>query len=136
MTARRSFPAEYVSVAARLLGLLSHETRLQLVLFLAQGPATVSETCVALSLAQSTASHHLGILRTTGLVTDRRDGQFVVYQLNVPMWRRVADGFFDHLLQGEDTVTLQNFRIERLPAPDPSTAARTPPRRPRVTPRA
>lgn len=133
---RRSFPAEYVGVAAQLLGLLSHETRLQLVLFLAQGPATVSETCAALGLAQSTASHHLGILRTTGLVTDRRDGQFVVYQLNVPVWRQVADGFFDHLLQGEDAVTLQNFRVERLPAApaDPSTAAHTPRGRSRAAP--
>ena len=44
-----------------------------------------------------------------------REGQFVVYQLNVSVWRQVADGFFDHLLQGEDAVTLQNFRVERLP---------------------
>lgn len=117
MPPRRSFPAEYVGVAAHLLGLLSHETRLRLVLFLAQGPATVSETCAALGLAQSTASHHLGILRAAGLAADRRDGQFVVYQLNLPVWRRVADGFFDHLLQGEDAVTLQNFRVERLPEP-------------------
>jgi ArsR family transcriptional regulator len=115
--ARREFSPAYVAVAARLLGVLSHETRLQLVLYLAQGPATVSEVCAALGLVQSNASHHLAILRTTGLVADRREGQFVVYQLNVPVWRQVADGFFDHLLQGEDAVTLQNFRVERLPAP-------------------
>lgn len=118
MPSRRTFPPEYVAAAAQILGLLSHETRLHLVLFLAQGPATVSETCAALALAQSTASHHLGILRTAGLVADRREGQFVVYRLNVPVWRRVADGFFDHLLQGEDAVTLQNFRVERLPRPE------------------
>ncbi len=112
---RRVFPAAYVGVAAELLGLLSHETRLHLVLVLAQGPATVSEACEALGLAQSNASHHLAILRNTGLVVDRREGQFVVYQLDVPTWRRVADGFFDHLLEGADTVTLQNVRVERLP---------------------
>ncbi len=116
MPTRREFSPAYVAVAARILGVLSHETRLQLVLYLAQGPATVSEACAALGLVQSNASHHLAILRTTGLVTDRRDGQFVVYQLNVPVWRQVADGFFDHLLQGEDAVALQNFRVERLPA--------------------
>ncbi len=116
MPPRRAFPPAYVGLAARLLGLLSHETRLHLVLALAQGPATVSELCAALGLAQSNASHHLAILRTAGLVVDRREGQFVVYQLNVPVWRQVGDGFFDHLLGGEDAVTLQNFRVERLPA--------------------
>jgi hypothetical protein len=52
-------------------------------------------------------------LRNTGLVADRRDGQFVVYRINIPVWRQAADGFFDHLLEGSDGVTLQNFRIER-----------------------
>jgi ArsR family transcriptional regulator len=111
--ARRPFPAAYVGVAARLLGVLSHETRLHLVLTLAQGPATVTELCALLGLQQSNASHHLAILRNTGLVSDRRDGQFVVYQLNVPVWRQVGDGFFDHLVGGADEVSLQHFRVER-----------------------
>jgi DNA-binding transcriptional ArsR family regulator len=115
MSEPRTFPTEYVALAAGLLGLLSHETRLHLVLTLAQGPATVTELCARLNLGQSNASHHLALLRTAGLVSDRRDGQFVVYQLNVPVWRRVADGFFDHLLGGADVVTLQNVRVERLP---------------------
>ena len=110
----RTFSAEYVGVAAQMLALLSHATRLRIVLHLAQGAVTVSELCEALGLEQSNASHHLGILRTAGLVVDRREGQFVSYQLNVPVWRRVADGFFDHLLGGENAVTLQNVRIERL----------------------
>jgi DNA-binding transcriptional ArsR family regulator len=74
----------------------------------------VSDLCALLGLAQSNASHHLAILRTTGLVVDRRDGQFVVYQLNVPVWRQAGDGFFDHLLGGADAVTLQHVRVERL----------------------
>jgi DNA-binding transcriptional ArsR family regulator len=122
MPARREFPAQYVATAARLLGLLSHDTRLHLVLTLAQGPATVTELCTWLGLAQSNASHHLALLRTAGLVSDQRDGQFVVYQLNVPVWRRVADGFFDHLVGGADAVTLQNFRVERLPERPPPAA--------------
>ena len=111
---RRQFSPEYIAVAAHLLGVLSHETRLNIVLFLAQGEATVSEVCDRLGLVQSNASHHLSILRTTGLVADQREGQFVVYRINVPVWRQAADGFFDHLLAGSDGVTLQNFRIERL----------------------
>lgn len=109
------FAQEYITTAAHILGVLSHETRLNLVLTLAQGPASVSELCEHLELAQSNASHHLGILRATGLVTDERDGQFVIYRLNVTAWRAIGDGFFDQLLAGRDTVTLQHFRIERQP---------------------
>lgn len=114
MPPRNAFPAEYITAAAHVLSMLSHETRLHVVLFLAQGEATVSQLCDALGLTQSNASHHLGILRNTGLVTDRREGQFVVYRINVPAWTALGDGFFDQLLGGTDQVVLQNFRIERV----------------------
>lgn len=117
MTTRRRFSPEYVALAARMLGILSHETRLNLVLALAQGPATVTDLCGFLGLQQSNCSHHLAILRNSGLVVDERDGQFVVYRLNVEVWKRVGDGFFDQLLSGEDSATLQHFRIQRVPRP-------------------
>jgi DNA-binding transcriptional ArsR family regulator len=113
-TRRRRFSQEYITTAAHILGVLSHETRLNLVLALAQGPASVSELCDHLGLEQSNASHHLGILRATGLVSDERDGQFVIYRLNLVVWRGLGDGFFDQLLGGLDAVRLQHFRITRL----------------------
>lgn len=116
--ARRRFSQEYVTTAAHILGVLSHETRLNLVLTLALGPASVSELCEHLGLEQSNASHHLGILRNTGLVTDERDGQFVIYRVNVAAWRALGDGFFDQLLGGLDRVQLQHFRIMRVPPQD------------------
>jgi DNA-binding transcriptional ArsR family regulator len=112
-TRRRRFSQEYITRAAHILGVLSHETRLNLVLALAQGPASVSELCDHLGLEQSNASHHLGILRNTGLVSDERDGQFVIYRVNVSAWRGLGDGFFDQLLGGLDAVQLQHFRITR-----------------------
>ena len=112
---RRNFSPEYITNAAHILGVLSHETRLNIVLMLAQGQATVSEICEYLQLPQPNVSHHLGILRNTGLVCDEREGQFVIYRVNVPLWRAVGDGFFDHLLGGEDEARLQHFRIQRLP---------------------
>ena len=113
-TRRRRFSQEYITTAAHILGVLSHETRLNLVLALAQGPASVSDLCDHLELEQSNARHHLGILRATGLVSDERDGQFVIYRLNLPAWRGLGDGFFDQLLGGLDAVRLQHFRITRL----------------------
>ncbi len=114
MPPRTRFPADYITAAAHVLSMLSHETRLHIVLFLAQGEATVSEIGDQLGLTQSNASHHLGILRNTGLVADRREGQFVVYRVNVPAWKALGDGFFDQLLGGQDAVVLQHFRIERI----------------------
>jgi DNA-binding transcriptional ArsR family regulator len=111
---RRRFSQEYITTAAHVLGVLSHETRLNLVLTLALGPASVTELCDHLGLEQSNASHHLGILRNTGLVSDEREGQFVIYRLNVATWRSFGDGFFDQLLGGLDEVRLQHFRIQRL----------------------
>jgi len=113
MITRRHFSPEYVEVAARVLGILSHDTRLHLVLLLAQGEATVSELCEHLGLAQSNVSHHLRILRDAALVTDRREGQFVVYGINVALWGSVANGFFDHLAGGEDVVRLRGFELRR-----------------------
>src|SRR5579883_728901 len=110
---RRQFSAEYITAAAHLLGVLSHEVRLNLVLLLVQGEATVTELCDLLAIPQSNVSHHLSILRAAGLVTDRREGQFVVYAVNVPMWTAMGNGFFDYLADGENTVRLQHFLIER-----------------------
>lgn len=110
---RRTFSPEYVATAARVLGILSHETRLHLVLLLAQEEATVSELCQALDLPQSNVSHHLRILRDSSLVTDRREGQYVVYGINVAAWQMVANGFFDYLAGGEDHVTLRGFVLRR-----------------------
>lgn len=119
-TTRTRFSPAYIAAAAHVLGILSHETRLALVLHLVQGEATVSELCEELGLAQSNTSHHLAILRNAGLVTDERNGQFVVYRVNVPAWRALGDGFFDELLAGRDEVRLQHFHITRERTPGPA----------------
>lgn len=109
---------DYVARAARALSILSHEARFRVVLLLAvRGEERVSGIAETLDLSQSNLSHHLRILRDADLVRDRRDGQSVLYSINISAWRGLADGFFDSLLGGQDAVTLQNFRVERLPGP-------------------
>ncbi|CAN5808220.1 hypothetical protein BH23GEM11_BH23GEM11_01970 [soil metagenome] len=112
------FDAGYVEAAARILGVLSHPTRLHLVLLAAQGETHVSRLSELLGLPQSNVSHHLGLLRNVGLVSDRREGQFVLYRLNTAAWQLVADGFFDHLLDGTNEVRLRNFVVRREPDED------------------
>ncbi len=102
-----------VAVAARVRALLSHRTRLHIVVFLAQGDATVRDLVDALGVRQSNASHHLSILRGARLVTARRAGQQVVYRSNVASWCALGDGFFDHLVRVRTEVSLAHFPIGR-----------------------
>jgi ArsR family transcriptional regulator len=65
----------------RLFKALGDETRLRILKLLEVKELCVCEVEQALQIAQSRASRHLGILREAGLVTDRREGPWVVYRL-------------------------------------------------------
>jgi len=69
--------------------LLSDDTRLRsLLLMKHQGELCVCELVHALDVIQPKVSRHLAMLRDAGLVIDRRQGQWVYYQLhpNLPPW--------------------------------------------------
>ena len=65
----------------RLFRALGDETRLRIVALLSHGELCVCHIEAALDLNQSTASRHLGILRTAGVVDCRREGTWVYYRL-------------------------------------------------------
>ena len=73
----------HVQILAGLFRVLSDETRLRLLTILrVQGEKHVSELCKVLKLPQPTVSHHLGLLRTHGLVCNRREGKQVFYAID------------------------------------------------------
>ena len=59
----------------------SSEKRLQLLGVLAQGERPVEALAHAVDVGVTTASSHLQVLRSSGLVTTRRDGTRVYYRL-------------------------------------------------------
>ena len=61
---------------------LSDETRQAILRMLLQGEMSVSDIVDAFHLSQPTISHHLGILKTTGLVRSRKDGKQVYYAID------------------------------------------------------
>ena len=61
---------------------LSDDTRMQIVQRLRNGERCVCELTDALDAAQSRLSFHLKVLKTAGLVTDRRDGRWSYYALD------------------------------------------------------
>ena len=69
--------------------LLSDDTRLRCLLLMQQeGELCVCELVHALGLIQPKVSRHLAALRDAGVVTDRRSGQWIYYQINpdLPAW--------------------------------------------------
>jgi DNA-binding transcriptional ArsR family regulator len=62
--------------------LLSDKTRLNILLLLARGERNVSSLCGELNLPQPTVSHHLGLLRMSNLIANRRAGKQVFYELD------------------------------------------------------
>ncbi len=70
---------------------LSDPTRLRaLVLLAAHGELCVCRLVTALGVSQPKMSRHLAFLRDTGIVRDRRAGQWVHYRVNedLPDWAR------------------------------------------------
>jgi ArsR family transcriptional regulator len=65
----------------RLFRALGDETRLRIVALLSHGELCVCHIETALDLNQSTASRHLGILKSAGVVDSRRDGTWVYYAI-------------------------------------------------------
>ncbi len=73
--------------------LLSDETRLRSLLLMKQeGELCVCELVYALEMSQPKISRHLASLRDSGVVVDRRQGQWIYYQISplLPAWAQQA----------------------------------------------
>jgi DNA-binding transcriptional ArsR family regulator len=64
------------------LGALGHSTRRAIFERLAVQPSAVGELASALPVSRPAVSQHLKVLKDAGLVTDRRDGNRRIYQLD------------------------------------------------------
>ena len=84
---------------------LADKTRLRILALLGNNEVCVCHIHDSLGLPQPTVSRHLGYLRRTGLVTARRDGVWMHYQLSSSL---------DPLIQGLIAAAVD--ALERLPA--------------------
>jgi len=69
---------------ARVLKALANESRLRIVDRLSRGECSVGELTELVGSDRSTVSKHLAVLRSHGIVNDRRDGNVVYYTLLTP----------------------------------------------------
>src|ERR1044071_1856950 len=74
---------------------LAHESRLMILCILAEGEKSVSELEDLLSLRQPTVSQQLARLRSDGLVSTRRDGKAIYYNLASEEARIIIGAVYD-----------------------------------------
>jgi len=94
--------AQDLGPLVELFGLLRDKTRLNILMILARGERNVSSLCEELGLPQPTVSHHLGLLRTKALISNRRNGKQVFYCLN---------GQIDAASDGVLEISCEPYRI-------------------------
>lgn len=81
-----------VDETARMLKCLGHPTRLQILDLLEhRGELTVSDIHGALGLEQAVASQHLSLMRDKGILSRRREGVHVYYELANPRASKVLE---------------------------------------------
>ena len=76
--------------AARWFHALSDETRVELLRLLAPGERCVCDLVDATGAAQSRLSFHLKVLKSEGLVQDRREGRWSYYSIRPEALDRMA----------------------------------------------
>lgn len=74
---------EQVEKAANMMKAIAHPLRLSILGYLSkEGKSyTVTEIHELLHVEQSTASHHLGLLKDKGVLVSRREGKNIIYSL-------------------------------------------------------
>jgi DNA-binding transcriptional ArsR family regulator len=87
---------------------LAHPVRIRLLEVLRDGEQSVTDLQSLLQLDQSVVSQQLGILRAKGLLTSRKVGASVLYQVREPLIFDLLDVaraiFNNHLLEVQDLL--------------------------------
>jgi ArsR family transcriptional regulator len=90
--------------------LLADKSRLKILLALAQdGEMHVSALCELLGQSQPAVSHHLTLLRMTGLVGYRRDGKHNYYHIDSSLIRNLLEEFFTDSGNGHKQLQFDDF---------------------------
>lgn len=79
--AEEALDPDAANKAAKIFKALADSTRLKMLKLLKNKPLCVCEIMVALGLSQPTASYHLSILKSAGLLTKKRRGKWMYYKL-------------------------------------------------------
>lgn len=91
---------------------LSDESRLKILLALAEGGEMhVSALCEHLKQSQPAVSHHLTLLRMTGLVCFRRHGKHSYYRVESSLVRDLLEQLFTDAGNGSKSLHFEDFSL-------------------------
>lgn len=110
--------------AAVVLAALAEPTRLRIVFHLARGPHHVSQLAELVGTPMVNMSHHLGVMRTAGLLEDEKDGRRVVYRFRPDIFT-AGDG-----TETLGTLSIGPFRVVIKATDDAGSAKAKPKRKP------
>lgn len=74
---------------------LSDPTRRRILELLSEHDRTAGEIADFFAISKPSVSHHLSTLKAAGLVLDERNGQNIVYSLNMTVFQELMKWFFD-----------------------------------------
>ncbi|GAA1017148.1 transcriptional regulator [Acrocarpospora pleiomorpha] len=97
-------PVPLYQAKAELFKTLGHPLRIRVLELLCEGPKHVRDLLVEMEVEAPNLSQQLAVLRRAGLVTARRDGTTVAYELagpDVSELMRAARGILTELLVGQ-----------------------------------
>ena len=114
----------YVKDLSAFCRLLGDDVRLRLLRLLAREQLNVKELTAILGIAQSGVSRHLGLLRKSGVVEERREGGYAYYSLRVQghddlraLWGalepRLSADTADPELRADDARLLEVLRLRK-----------------------
>ncbi len=96
--------------------LLADETRLKILMYLLRDKEMhVSALCERLGQSQPAVSHHLALLRVSGLIEPRRDGKHNYYSVRTKHFHRVMAELFTNIAgeNNQDGIRFQDFILSQ-----------------------
>jgi ArsR family transcriptional regulator len=101
---------------------ISEPSRMRVMELLGQGECCVCDLGNALGLSPALASHHLKVLKASGLIRERRAGRWVHYSLDLEQMAHVK-GLIDQLLtpgsRAAEPAANSECAVEPIPAQRP-----------------
>ena len=92
--------------------LLSDETRLRILVYLAQnGELHVTDLCGRLGQSQPAVSHHLALLRVSGLIEPRREGKHNFYSVRAEYFGELLGELLSAAGEMPKKVRFQHFLL-------------------------
>ncbi len=97
---------------AQVFKLLSDETRLRILLFLAQNNELhVTDLCARLGQSQPAVSHHLALLRVSGLIEPRREGKHNFYSVRTDHFGELLVNLFSATGEMPKKIRFHDFML-------------------------